>query len=129
MKPDDESQSAAVDQQQAIETHDNAPVSKTEREERKAASDFGKTTKEAKLSMHVKVYSPFRDYYDGQAVSISAQNATGPFDILPRHHNFISLLNASELTIRTLEHGEQKIVISGGIMHVKADEVIVFLDV
>ncbi|HVV66818.1 MAG TPA: hypothetical protein VHB72_01950 [Candidatus Saccharimonadales bacterium] len=129
--PDDQQsvQSAAVDQQQAFDTQDTKPVSRTEKETRRAASDFDRSTKEANLSMHVKVYSPFRDYYDGQAVSISAQNATGPFDILPRHHNFISLLNACELIIRTTGQGEQKIVISGGIMHVKADEVIVFLDV
>lgn len=130
MNPDSQqAQSAAVDQEQAIGAQDTAPISSAEKDARRAADDFGKTTKEAKLGMHVKVYSPFRDYYDGQAVSISAQNATGPFDILPRHHNFISLLNACELIIRTTGQGEQKIVISGGIMHVKADQVIVFLDV
>lgn len=79
--------------------------------------------------MRVKVYSPFRDYYNGEAFSISAVNATGPFDILPKHHNFISLLSTSELIVRPTTGGEQKIVISGGIMHVKADQVIVFLDV
>jgi len=80
-------------------------------------------------SMHVKVYSPFRDYYDGEAISISAVNATGPFDVLPQHHNFISLLSACELNIRKAGESEQRIRISGGVMHVKADRVIVFLDI
>ena len=81
-----------------------------------------------KPAMHVKVYSPYRVYFDEQAYSISGENGTGPFDILPRHHNFITLLDACDLVIQT-QRGEQRVRISGGIMHVKADKVIVFLDV
>jgi F0F1-type ATP synthase epsilon subunit len=79
--------------------------------------------------MHVKVYSPFKIYYDEGAHSISAENETGPFDILPRHHNFITLLKASELIVHRLDNSDERIRITGGIMHVKADQVIVFLDV
>lgn len=78
--------------------------------------------------MDLKVYSPYKTYFDEPAHSISAENDTGPFDVLPQHHNFITLLNACELVIQGL-HGEQKIRISGGLMHVKADHVTVFLDV
>jgi len=78
--------------------------------------------------MHVKVYSPFKVYFNQNAYSISGENGTGPFDILPRHHNFISLLSPCELKLHT-EAGRPKIRIAGGIMHVKADEVTVFLDV
>lgn len=81
-----------------------------------------------KPSMHVKVYSPFKVYFNQQAYSISGENATGPFDILPHHHNFITLLNACELQLQT-ETGHPKIRIGGGIMHVKADQITVFLDV
>lgn len=79
-------------------------------------------------NMHVKVYAPFKVYFDGIAESISAVNATGPFDILPKHHNFMTLLSAGDIIVRT-SSGEEKVPITRGIMHVKADEVIVFLDV
>jgi F0F1-type ATP synthase epsilon subunit len=79
--------------------------------------------------MHVKVYSPFKTYVDEPALSVSAKNATGPFDILPRHHNFITLLQSCEMMINSAARGKVKIRISGGLMHVKADEVTVFLDV
>lgn len=87
-----------------------------------------------KPSMRVKVYSPFQTFFDAPADSISGENATGPFDILPHHHNFITLLQPGELVIRggsshTMSQKEQRIRISGGLMHVKADQVIVFLDV
>lgn len=79
--------------------------------------------------MHIKVYSPFHTYFDDRATSISALNETGPFDILPGHRNFMTLVSACELTIRTESAGEQKIKIARAVMHVKADEVRVFLDV
>ncbi len=78
--------------------------------------------------MHVKVYAPFRVYFDGEAESISAENDTGPFDILAGHHNFITLLSPCEIIVRKGET-EEKVNINRGIMHVKKDEVVVFLDV
>lgn len=125
----DNSANSAVDEQKVIGR--SAPLAKTrtEQEEFRAAEDFSRASTSGKLSMEVKVYSPFRDYYDGRAFSVSAENDTGPFDILPKHHNFISLLRPCDLIIRTTREGEQKIIISGGVMHVKADQVIVFLDV
>ena len=79
-------------------------------------------------TMHVKVYAPFKVYFDGEAQSISAVNGTGPFDILPKHHNFMTLLNTGDIVVRS-DKGEDKIGITRGIMHVKADEIVVFLDV
>lgn len=96
----------------------------------KAPDDVKSATgADGKPIMHVKVYSPFKIYYDHTARSISAENETGPFDILPHHHNFITLLKASELVVHRLDGTDQPIRISGGIMHVKADQVVVFLDV
>lgn len=79
--------------------------------------------------MHVKVYAPFRVYYDGQASSVSAANRVGPFDVLPQHHNFITLLEKGRVTVRSEGKPDFELSISRGVMHVKADEVKVFLDV
>lgn len=116
---------------QAQKALDKQPAAQSEKEqlEQQALNDYSKVEANGELSMRVQVHSPFKDYYDGQAFSISAENATGPFDILPKHHSFISLLSACELNIRTVNKGDQRIRISGGLMHVKADSVIVFLDV
>ncbi len=96
----------------------------------KAAQEYSKAA-DGRPTMKARVYSPFKSYFDGVAFSLSATNKTGDFDILPHHHNFISLLIPCVVTIRTVENEEKpvKIKISGGILHVKADEVIVFLDV
>lgn len=107
------------------------PVTTTEleAEQNQAAKEFSAKTPKDKESMQVKVYSPYVTYFDDVAFSISADNPSGPFDILPGHHNFISLLTPCTIVVRSASGEEQKIKISGGIMHVKADRVIVFLDV
>jgi len=84
--------------------------------------------KGGKRAIRIKVYSPFQTYFDDMAYSISGDNETGPFDILPGHHNFLSLLGACDLVIDTLT-GKRSSKITRGMMHVKADRIIVFLDV
>jgi F0F1-type ATP synthase epsilon subunit len=106
-------------------------------EEKTASSEQMSAAREAQTEakkdvnvIHVKVYSPFKIYYDEDSYSISGVNRTGPFDILAHHHNFMTLLDACELSIRPLTgKNVQKIRISGGLMHVKADRVTVFLDI
>jgi F0F1-type ATP synthase epsilon subunit len=87
-----------------------------------------KTGKEDSTTMQVKVHGPYKIYFDGPAESISAVNDTGPFDILPRHHKFMTLLSQCDVVVRNGEK-EEVVPIQRGVMHVKADEVIVFLDV
>ncbi len=81
-----------------------------------------------KDALIAKVAAPFRTYFEGAAESVSAVNNTGPFDILSGHHNFLSLLSACEIIIRSSQ-GEQRIQISRGVMHVRDNKVTVFLDV
>ena len=80
-------------------------------------------------SMHVKVYAPFKVYFDGQAKSMTAANRVGPFDVLPQHHNFISLLESGDIVVRMDGRDDFQMHINRGIMHVKADIVRVFLDI
>jgi F0F1-type ATP synthase epsilon subunit len=81
-----------------------------------------------KPAMTVKVYAPFKVYYEGDGYSVSAVNATGPFDILPHHHNFLCMLVPCDLVIDTPE-GQKTIKVSRALMNVKADRVVVFMDV
>ena len=81
-----------------------------------------------KPTINIKVYAPFKVYYEGVGYSLSAVNETGPFDVLPMHHNFLCMLVPSELKIQTLE-GEKIVKINRALMHVKANRVVVFIDV
>ncbi len=94
----------------------------------KALDDSVATQDSGKPTMAVKVYAPFQVYFEGQAESLTAVNETGPFDILPKHHNFLCMLVPCELLVKT-PFDTQKIKISRALMHVKAEKVTVFVDV
>ncbi len=104
-------------------------LSKEDKNENLALKDILKKVDPKKEKLRVLVSSPFSVYYDNEAFSISAVNETGPFDILPKHHNFICILKPCEVSIRTTTGQIQNISINGGLMHVKRDQVNVFLDI
>lgn len=85
--------------------------------------------KSDKNLIYVKVFSPYENYFEGEAQSISAENDTGAFDILPKHHNFMTLVNEGEIVIRQINSGETRLRIAKGVMHVRDDKVTVFLGV
>ena len=93
-----------------------------------ADDDQPKDSHDGKPIMAVKVYAPFQVYFEGSAYSVSADNATGPFDILPRHKNFLCMLVPCELKVNAID-GEKTIKIHRALMHVKANQVVVFMDV
>jgi F0F1-type ATP synthase epsilon subunit len=77
----------------------------------------------------VKMYTPYKTFYEGDAVSISALNDTGEFDVLAGHHNFITMLKPCTVMIQLPDKTKKEIPIARGLMHVRSDKVIVFLDV
>lgn len=98
------------------------PTATTTDESEKPSNHDGKPV------MNLKVYAPFKVYFEGEALSVSAVNATGPFDILPHHHNFLCMLVPCTLIIETPK-GPQEVKLNRALMHVKSDRVVVFVDV
>jgi F0F1-type ATP synthase epsilon subunit len=78
--------------------------------------------------LHVKIFSPYKVYYDDLAESISAESLTGPFDILRGHHNFLTLLLPCNVVVRR-ERDELQFKIARGVMHVKENSATLFLDI
>jgi F0F1-type ATP synthase epsilon subunit len=95
-----------------------------------AESETAKMLKSAdgKPLMSVKVYAPFKIYFEGEAFSLTAVNETGPFDILPHHHNFLCMLVPCDLVIKAPD-GDRTVKISRALMHVKAEKVTIYVDV
>lgn len=76
--------------------------------------------------LRVKVLAPTQAFYDGPAVSVTATNKVGPFDILADHANFFSLLTESEIIVNT---GTQKFTFPAthGIIKVHNNTVTLFI--
>lgn len=55
----------------------------------------------AKLVLNVKINSPEKIIWEGEALSVSSENSDGKFDILPKHANFITFVQDKPIVIRT----------------------------
>lgn len=78
--------------------------------------------------LQVKVMSPYQVFYQGSAVSISAKNRTGPFDVLYNHSNFFSLLPPGIVKVNT-GFETINIEIASGIIRVAQNTVTLFANV
>jgi len=105
-------------------------VATPEKTEATDTADTEQATKQhdGKPTIAVKVYAPFKVYFEGDAYSVSAVNETGPFDIMPHHHNFLCMIVPGELKVQALD-GDKSYKLPRALMHVKADRVDVFVDV
>lgn len=76
--------------------------------------------------LQVRVLAPTQTFYEGPAVSVSATNKVGDFDILFNHANFFSLLIEGNLIINT---GKKtlSLAILHGIIKVTNNQVTLFV--
>lgn len=80
------------------------------------------------LLLDVEVRSPHQVLFQGQALAVSSRNSTGPFDILPAHANFISLID--RVVVIHLPSGQQQdIGVQNAVLHCRENRVQVFTEV
>ena len=78
--------------------------------------------------LQVKLRSPYQNYFSGTAISVTANNRLGQFDILPDHTPLFSLLVPGVVKVRTnTEMLEFRI--QNGILKTKNNQVEVFLNI
>ena len=75
--------------------------------------------------LRVRVVSPERVVFEGNAASVVAPAWDGKVGILPRHAPMITLLGAGELTIDLPGGGSRKFYVAGGALQVLDDQVTV----
>lgn len=72
--------------------------------------------------------APFKVYYEGNATSVSGANRVGPFDILPGHADFFSVMTPGEVVIETGTAEPVKFDINNGIVTARDNEIMMFLN-
>jgi F0F1-type ATP synthase epsilon subunit len=80
-------------------------------------------------SLNVVMKSRKKTYYEGPADTVSSINDTGPFDILPQHANFITMIKDNIVFKIPGEDTPQKFEISKGVMRVYENSVNIYLTV
>ena len=80
------------------------------------------------LILDVIILSSSKNYFLGKAKSVSSKNKLGPFDVLPMHENFISMLYDKVTVVDDL--GKKTVVAcEKGILEVSENRVRVFIGI
>jgi F0F1-type ATP synthase epsilon subunit len=83
---------------------------------------------EEATSLKVIARAPFHLYFDGEAEAVSGENPVGPFDILPGHADFFSVLVPGDIVIETAEGDPVSFTITNGIVTARDNEVMLFVN-
>lgn len=78
--------------------------------------------------LHVIARAPFTVYYEGEATAVSAANQVGPFDVLPGHADFFSVLDPGQVIIEVPEGDPVTFDINAGIITARSNEVHLFVN-
>ncbi len=82
----------------------------------------------AEGALAVKVVSPERSVFEGDAASVVAPAWDGMVGVLPRHAPMLALLGTGELTIDLPGGGSRSFQVSGGVIKVEKDHVTVLTE-
>lgn len=80
------------------------------------------------IKLNVIARAPFNVYYEGLAESVTATNKVGPFDVLPGHADFFSILSPGEIIIETASEPVSFNIVNG-IITARDNEVMLFVNI
>jgi F0F1-type ATP synthase epsilon subunit len=79
-------------------------------------------------TLKVEVRSRQGVLFEGELAAVSSYNMMGPFDILPEHSNFVSLIN-KQLVLHRADGRREEINVDDGVIIVEGNEAKVFVGV
>ncbi|KKS46221.1 MAG: ATP synthase epsilon chain [Parcubacteria group bacterium GW2011_GWA1_47_8] len=77
--------------------------------------------------LSVKITNTERIIWEGTAEAVSSENKDGPFDILPEHANFLTLVSNKPIMIHHAK-GSQEFLFKQAIVYVFSDKVSVYVE-
>jgi len=86
------------------------------------------TTSVTKQQLHVRVSRATEVLWEGDAQSVSSENSEGPFDILPMHANFITIVEKKPIVLDKNTVSEQSFKFDKAVLFVRNNTVRVFAD-
>lgn len=79
--------------------------------------------------LSVRIDSPEKTIWEGKATSVSSVNSQGPFDILPQHASFITIVEKKPLTIVTDKGKNLKFNFDRCVIHTHAGNITVYTNI
>lgn len=75
----------------------------------------------------VKIINTEKVLWEGTAEAVSSVNSDGPFDILPEHANFLTLVQDTPIVIHHADNKSQEFRFKKAIVYVFSDKVSVYV--
>lgn len=79
--------------------------------------------------LSVRIDSPEKTIWEGKVKSVSSVNSQGPFDILPQHASFITIVEKKPLIIVTDQGESLKFSFDRCVIHTHADNITVYTNI
>ena len=67
--------------------------------------------------------------WEGSAESLSSKNSQGSFDVLPRHANFITIIDNTAIQIRKRKEVIKEITPQKAVLYIREGEVNIYTDI
>lgn len=80
-----------------------------------------------KGTIHLTIMSPHSVVWEGAVRSLSSENSEGPFDILPEHARFISLIHAHPVQVELLDGTEKEFRFESAVLAFENDEAKIYM--
>jgi len=77
---------------------------------------------------HVRITQATDLLWEGDAFSVSSKNVDGPFDVLPLHANFVTLLTDVPITVHQFDGTKKTYTFKQSVMHVEDNVVKIYAD-
>ncbi len=78
--------------------------------------------------MKIEIITPDKKVFEGDVRSVRVPGKKGSFQVLKDHAPIISTLDAATVKITDLQNKETTIEITGGVIEVKANKIILLAD-
>ena len=86
-----------------------------------------KSLNEKKYKMRAMVRSRTKVYFQGDVYSVTSYNDKSIFSVLPKHANFISLIQ-NKIVVRPVDGKEMEVVMERGVIRVYENIIEVYLE-
>lgn len=77
-------------------------------------------------ALTVRISSPEHVVWEGQARSVSSKNTRGPFDILPQHANFITVVEKVPIKVRVVGGKTEEHTFDHSVIYAHDDQVFIY---
>jgi len=81
-----------------------------------------------KETLRVRITRATELLWEGEALSVTSKNVDGPFDILPYHANFVTLIRGEAITVKMPNKEDKVYEFKYAVLYTQNNEVKIYAD-